>query len=63
MGVVSLSIYLLLLANVLSARKYHVLPSGNDAADGSMAAPLCTINQAAQLALPGDTVTVHRGTY
>lgn len=60
---VILSIYLLLLASVLSAREYHVFPSGNDAADGSMEAPLRTINRAAQLALPGDTVTVHRGTY
>ena len=45
------------------AREYHVSVNGNDAADGSMAAPLRTINHAAQIALPGDTVTVHEGTY
>lgn len=45
------------------ARDYHVSVNGNDAADGSMAAPFRTINHAAQKALPGDTVTVHEGTY
>lgn len=45
------------------AREYHVAVNGNDAAEGSMAAPLRTINHAAQIALPGDTVTVHEGTY
>ena len=45
------------------ARDYHVSVNGNDAADGSMAAPFRTINHAALKALPGDTVTVHEGTY
>ena len=45
------------------AREYHVFPNGNDAADGCYDTPLRTINRAAQLALPGDTVTVHQGTY
>lgn len=45
------------------AREYHVSVNGNDAADGSVAAPFRTINHAAQIALPGDTVTVHEGTY
>ena len=47
----------------MSAREYHVSPTGSDAHDGSAAAPLQTINAAAQRALPGDTVTVHEGTY
>ncbi|MGN1214451.1 MAG: right-handed parallel beta-helix repeat-containing protein, partial [Bacteroidaceae bacterium] len=46
-----------------SARDYHVRPDGNDAANGSVTTPLRTINRAAQLALPGDTVTVHNGVY
>ena len=50
-------------SNACMAREYHVSVNGNDAADGSMAAPLRTINHAAQIALPGDTVTVHEGTY
>lgn len=45
------------------AREYHVSPAGNDAAAGSVEQPLRTINRAAQLALPGDTVTVHNGVY
>ena len=44
-------------------REYHVTTSGSDAADGSLQSPFRTISRAAQLALPGDTVTVHGGTY
>jgi hypothetical protein len=44
-------------------REYHVTTSGSDAADGSLLSPFRTISRAAQLALPGDTVTVHGGTY
>ena len=57
------SMCLLLSVSSLFAREYHVSPSGNDAANGSVETPLRTINRAAQLALPGDTVTVHQGTY
>ena len=41
----------------------HVAPSGNDNGDGSPAKPLKTIAAAARKAMPGDTVTVHAGTY
>lgn len=57
------SMCLLLLVINLFAREYHVSIGGNDAANGSVEKPLRTINRAAQLALPGDTVTVHQGTY
>lgn len=50
-------------AGHLAAKDYHVMPTGDDAAAGSLEAPLRTINRAAQLALPGDTVTVHEGVY
>ena len=46
-----------------AAREYHVAPNGSDSADGTITAPLKTINAAAQRALAGDTVTVHAGTY
>lgn len=52
-----------LCGNLLSAKEYHVSPKGSDAHDGSVSAPLKTINVAAQKALPGDVVTVHGGTY
>ncbi len=45
------------------ARELHVTPQGCDASEGGIDTPLRTINRAAQLALPGDTVTVHAGTY
>lgn len=48
---------------VMQAREYHVAIKGSDANVGTEQAPLRTINTAAQYALPGDTVTVHEGTY
>ena len=57
------SLCLLLSTSSLFAREYHVTTTGNDAAKGSIEAPLRTINRAAKLALPGDTITVHQGTY
>ena len=41
----------------------HVAVTGVDDAPGTEANPLCTIDRAAQLARPGDTVRVHAGTY
>src|SRR4051812_23271814 len=42
---------------------YHVATTGSYGADGSASAPLRTINAAAALAEPGDTVRVHEGEY
>ena len=42
---------------------YHVATTGSDDHDGSAASPLRTINRAAALARPGDTVQVHEGEY
>jgi Right handed beta helix region/Protein of unknown function (DUF1565) len=41
----------------------HVATTGSDDADGSAGRPLRTINRAAVLARPGDTVVVHEGVY
>jgi hypothetical protein len=41
----------------------HVAKTGSDAADGSSERPVRTIDRAAELARPGDTVTVHGGEY
>ena len=41
----------------------HVATTGSNEADGSEATPVRTINHAAQLARPGDTVVVHEGEY
>jgi alpha-N-arabinofuranosidase len=42
---------------------YHVSVSGSDNNDGSSAHPFKTISRAAELAQPGDVVTVHAGIY
>jgi hypothetical protein len=45
------------------AADYHVDPTGNDGGQGSSAAPWKTIQKAADTMQPGDTCTVHAGTY
>jgi len=45
------------------AIEIHVTPAGDDSNPGTRAAPLRTIQRAADLAQPGDTVTVHEGVY
>ena len=46
-----------------SPKEFHVSVNGSDAGDGSAARPFRTISAAAQVAQPGDTITVHGGTY
>lgn len=58
-----LLLILLVSAATISAREYHISVNGNDKNDGSAARPFLTINSAAQLAQPGDVITVHAGTY
>ena len=41
----------------------HVATSGSDTADGTEERPFRTINRAAGVAQPGDTVVVHGGEY
>jgi hypothetical protein len=45
------------------AREIHVAKTGSDSNAGSLQRPYLTIGQAAEVAQPGDTVTVHAGTY
>src|SRR5215471_13908343 len=45
------------------ASTYHVSTSGDDTAAGSDKAPWRTIQHAADVVQPGDTVIVHAGTY
>jgi len=46
-----------------AAREIHVAKSGSDSGPGSQSRPYLTIQQAASVAAPGDTVLVHAGTY
>src|SRR3954453_4824048 len=42
---------------------FHVAKTGSDIDDGSQASPFLTINRAAAVAQPGDTIVVHAGEY
>ena len=50
-------------AFTMPAAEFHVATKGNDANPGTPAAPLRTIQRAADRAQPGDVITVHAGTY
>ena len=45
------------------AGEFHVSAGGSDKNDGSSSRPYRTISAAAQVAQPGDVITVHEGTY
>lgn len=47
----------------ISAREYHVAKTGNDNSQGTLKSPFLTIQAAANLAQPGDIITVHEGIY
>ena len=47
----------------VAGKEYHVSVNGEDHNDGSAARPLRTFSAAAQLAQPGDAITVHKGVY
>ena len=61
----TLNILFVLLATTswVSATEYHVSTSGGDQNNGSRSQPLKSIQAAAELAQPGDVITVHEGTY
>src|SRR3954468_20093598 len=42
---------------------FHVAKTGSDIEDGSQASPFLTINRAAAVAQPGDTIVVHAAEY
>ncbi len=43
--------------------EYHISVNGNDNAKGDITAPFRTIQRAASIAQPGDTIKIHAGTY
>lgn len=47
----------------LSGAEYHVAITGQDNNPGTPNRPLRTVQRAAELAQPGDVITVHEGTY
>jgi len=54
---------LALIAGGAPGAVYHAAKTGNDANAGTSASPFLTINKAAQVAQPGDSVIVHAGEY
>jgi len=56
-------VILVLMTSVSSAKEYHIAVNGSDKNDGSVSKPFKTINFAAQLTVPGDIITVHKGIY
>jgi len=61
--ILTLTALLLAPLAALHAAEYHVTTNGNDNAAGSTTEPLRTIQRAADLAQPGDVITVHAGVY
>jgi len=51
------------LTATLHATEFHVAVTGKDTDAGTPSAPFRTIQHASDLAQPGDTITVHAGTY
>jgi alpha-L-arabinofuranosidase len=49
--------------SVVRAAEFHVATHGSDTNPGTKEAPFRTIQRAAELAQPGDTITVHEGIY
>ncbi len=47
----------------LEGKEYHVSKSGDDQNEGTAASPFQTIQAAADMAQPGDIITVHEGIY
>lgn len=56
-------ILLILYVSQLHARVYFVAKTGNDANPGTSQLPLLTIQAAANIAMPGDTIMVKQGVY
>lgn len=46
-----------------TGKEYHVSVNGDDKNDGSLSKPFKTISAAANVAMPGDVITVHAGVY
>ncbi len=54
---------LILVTSLVTAREFHVAKTGNDKNPGTSESPFLTIQAAANIAQPGDIITVHQGVY
>ncbi len=55
--------FILMITLSVSAKEYHVSKTGNDKNPGTAEKPFLTIQSAADIAQPGDIITIHGGTY
>ena len=55
--------FLMLVTGLISAKEYHVAKSGSDQNNGTKERPFLTIQKAAEVAQPGDVITVQKGVY
>jgi hypothetical protein len=53
----------LIISTTLSAKEYHVAKTGSDNNSGTNTSPFLSIQTAANIAQPGDIITVHKGIY
>jgi hypothetical protein len=53
----------LFFSTFVSGKEYHVSVAGNDSNSGTSSMPFRSISKAALLAIPGDEIIVHAGTY
>lgn len=63
MRVISLLFLIMGMTFGCAANEYHVSIEGSNQNDGSASQPFRTISAAAAVAVPGDTITIHSGTY
>ncbi len=63
MKLIILPFILIALTFTVSAKEFHVAKSGNNKNPGTLELPFLTIQAAANLAKPGDVITVHEGVY
>ncbi len=63
MKILKLTLLLLVSTLSLQARNIHVSPSGSNRNKGTAESPFKTISKAALVALAGDSIIIHKGTY
>ena len=62
-SILATGVALLAFSTVVAAGTFHVATTGSDTNSGTEKAPFRTIQHAADLAQPGDVITVHQGIY
>jgi hypothetical protein len=63
MKIIKIFFFTLTISTAVMAKEYHVAKTGNDTNNGTFKTPLLTIRAAADLAQPGDIITVREGIY